>query len=219
MAKNERDTKKLQEKKDKVMLSKAKLSLTTVAIVLMVVAMAVGGFWLYHSGTSETRQAGLPKRVGQTSVSGPVDYTAARVDMTNIEYKTVGNNVVISLSEIKKNKIARFEFHSPKINDRQKNFAGEPLLPVLALVRPSGKLMVGVSYCEPCRSTTFHTESDLTLTCNKCGTKWDLESLTPQSGSPDCQRFPPDEIKVTVKGDKVIMAKEYLESWEPREQM
>ena len=207
----------LKEKKDKVMQKKAKLSMTSVLIIAIIAIMAAVGFWISRGGTSDTAQVKSPKQVERISVSGPVDYTQARVDMKNIDYKTKGDNVVISLDEVKKNKFVRFEFRSPKINVKQRNFAGEPLLPVMAMIAPSGKLLVAVSYCEPCRATTFHTESDLSLTCNKCGTKWDLESLIGWSGA--CTAFPPDELKVAVEDGKVLIPKGYLESWEPREEL
>lgn len=207
----------LEEKKAKVMQKRAKVSMTSVLIIAVVVIMAAGGFWLSRSGTPETEQVKSPKQIDRVTVSGPVDYTQGRVDMTNIDYTTKGDNVVISLDEVKKNKFVRFEFRSPKINVKQRNFAGEPLLPVMAMVAPSGKLLVAVSYCEPCRATTFHTEKDSSLTCNICGTKWDLETLIAWSGA--CQAFPPDEVKVAVKDGKVLIPKGYLESWEPREEL
>ncbi|MDP1809565.1 MAG: Fe-S-containing protein [Actinomycetota bacterium] len=217
MATTETNIERLQEKKDKFMQKKAKLSSTSLLIILLIGTMVVGGFFLSRSGSSDTRQVKPPKQVPRIAVSDPVDYTQARVDMKRISYKTEGDSVVLSLADIKKNKFVRFEFHSLKINVRQRNFAGKPVLPVLALIVPSGKLMVGVSYCEPCRSTTFHTESDGSLTCNICGTKWDLESLLAWSGA--CMPFPPDEIKVAVKGNKVLIPKGYLESWKPRKQL
>lgn len=207
----------LKEKKAKVMQKKAKVSMTSVLIIAVIAIMAAGGFWISRSGTSETRQVKPPKQVRRAKVSGPVDFTQGRVDMQNIDYKTEGKNVVISLNEVKKKKFVRFEFRSPKINVKQRNFAGEPLLPMMAMVAPSGKLLVAVSYCEPCRATTFHTEKDSSLTCNICGTKWDLESLIAWSGA--CMPYPPDEVQVAVTGGKVLIPKAYLESWEPREEL
>ncbi len=204
----------LKEKKAKVMEKKAKVSMTSVMIIGIIAVMAGAGLWISRSSGSETRQVKPPKQVRRLAVSDPVDYTQKRVDMKKISYKTEGGSVVISLKEVIKNKFVRFAFRSPKINVKQRNFAGKPVLPVLAIIMPSGKLMVGVSYCEPCRSTTFHTEEDSSLTCNICGTKWDLESLIAWSGA--CMPYPPDEVKVAVKGDKILIPRDYLEAWEPR---
>lgn len=216
MATSEKEAERLQEKKDKVMRNKTRLSSTSILIILMVGAMAIGGFLIWRGGSDE-QQIKPPKQVRRLTVSSPIDYGKKRVDMKSVAYKIAGDKVVISLSEVKKNRLVRFEFRSPKINVRQRNFAGKPVLPVMALIVPSGKLMVGVSYCEPCRSTTFHTEEDMSLTCNVCGTKWDAESLIAWSGA--CMPFPPDEVKVDVKGDKILIPKAYLESWQPRKEM
>ena len=215
MATSEKEAERLQEKKDKVMRNKTRLSSTSILIIIMVGAMAVGGFFLSRGGSDEPRIK-PPKQVRRLTISSPIDYSK-RVDMKSIAYQTTGDKVAISLNEVKKNRLVRFEFRSPKINVRQRNFAGKPVLPVMALIVPSGKLMVGVSYCEPCRSTTFHTEQDMSLTCNVCGTKWDAESLIAWSGA--CMPFPPDEIKVDIKGDKILIPKDYLERWQPRKEM
>jgi len=217
MATTESGVNRLQEKKDKVMQKKAKLSSTSILILLIIGAMAAVGIFIWRSGDPDTKQVKPPKQVPRVAVSGPVDYTEARVDMKRVDYKTAGDNVILSLADIEKNKFVRFDFHSKKLSVRQRNFAGKPVLPVMALIVPSGKLMVGVSYCEPCRSTTFHTERDISLTCNVCGTKWDLESLLAWSGA--CMPFPPDEVKVAVKDGKVLIPKGYLESWQPRKEM
>lgn len=220
MATTDKDTNKnidkLQDKKDKVMRKKTGLSSTTILIGLMIGAMAVGGFMLTRNGAQAGKQVNTPKHVRRISISGPVDYTEERVDMKKVPHKTEGKWITIKLSDVKKHKLVRFEFRSPKINVKQRNFAGKPVLPVMAMVTPPGELMVGVSYCEPCRSTTFHTERDLSLTCNICGTKWDAESLIAWSGA--CMPFPPDEIKVEVKDGKILIPKAYLEEWEPREE-
>ncbi len=213
---SEKGTDKLKEKKAEVMRKKTGISTTTVAILFIVGAMAVGGFAITRNGAQAGKQVNTPKKVERISISGPIDYTQERIDMKKISFKTEGKWLTLKVSDIKKNKMVRFEFRSPKINVKQRNFAGEPLLPVMAIIMPSGDLMVGVSYCEPCRSTKFHTEPDLSLTCNVCNTKWDLESLIAWSGA--CMPFPPDEIKVKVKDGKVWIPKAYLEKWEPRKE-
>src|SRR3990170_2733400 len=208
---------RLQEKKDKVMQKKARLSSTSVLIILIIGTMVIGGFFLARSGVKAEQQVKPPKQVPRIAVSDPVDYSKSRVDMKRVKHWIEGDKVVFSLADVKKNKLIRFEFRSPKINVKQRNFAGKPVLPVMAMIVPSGKLMVGVSYCEPCRSTTFHTEPDMSLTCNICGTKWDVETLIAWSGA--CMPYPPDEIKVEVKEGKVYIPKGYLEAWQPRKEV
>lgn len=224
----------LKEKKNKVTKKKAGLSATTTIIGLALIAMIGGGAYMLTRGqtnqpTSLLDSAGgaaqsgapagavQPKVVDRVSVSDPVDYTAAgRVDMTNVEYTVEGDKVVLPLEEVKKNKIVKFTYKSDAITLETRNLAGKPELPVMAMISPSGKLMAGVAYCEPCRSTSFHSEGDNTLTCNLCGTKWDLETMAPRSGA--CSAFPPDELKAEVQDGKVFISKTDLESWKPRKE-
>lgn len=211
------ETNRLQEKKDIVMQKKARLSSTSLLIILLLGTMIVGGFFVTRGGVDKDKKIDPPKQVPRLKASGPVDYSEKRVDMKKVDYKIEGDKVAISLDQIKKHRLVRFEFRSSRLNVKQRNFAGKPVLPVMALIVPSGNLMVGVSYCEPCRSTTFHTEPDMSLTCNICGTKWDVETLIAWSGA--CMPFPPDEIKVEINDGKVMIPRNVLEAWEPRKEL
>ncbi len=213
--------KKPQSKKKKVTQNKAKVSSTTILIGALMLIMVGGGVAIVLGGGSgsesvvgarSTAPAEAP--ITRTSISEAVDYTVGRVDMAPIDYQVAGDMVKIPVAEVLKSKLVRFAFQSPNVRTEDRNFAGLPELPVLAMVSPSGKLTVGIAYCEPCRSTTFHTEEDATLTCNSCGTKWDAETLEPRSGA--CGAYPPDEIEVEVKDGEILIPKSTLETWQPR---
>lgn len=212
-------SKKFKAKKKKVTKKSAKISSTTIIIVALLTVLVGGGLYLAFSGDEDgARTANAQsarEEITRISVGGPVDYTLGRVDMAGIEYEEDEDLVTLQVDDIKQNRLVSFAFESQKIDGETQNFAGEAKLPVMAMVAPSGDLMVAVSYCEPCRGTTFHTEQDGTLTCNVCGTKWDLETLTARSGA--CGAFPPDEIQVEVEDGTVKIPKEKLESWTPRE--
>lgn len=208
---------RLQQKKDKVLKKQAKLSSTSLLIIFIVSIMVVGGVILTQTGNSQQKQIKPPKQVPRVKISEPVDYTQARIDMKKVTNTAKeGRWLTLPVATVKQYKMVRFVFRSPKINVKQRNFAGKPELPLIAMIVPSGNLMVGVSYCEPCRSTTFHTEQDLSLTCNICGTKWDAETFIAWSGA--CMPYPPDEIKVEIKNGKIYIPIDYLEKWKPRVQ-
>lgn len=208
---------RLLEKKEKVLKKQKKLSSTSLLIIFIISTMVIGGIILNQTGSSQEKQIKPPKQVPRVKVSEPVDYSQARVDMKKVTNVTKeGRFLTLPVATVVKNKLVRFVFRSPKINVKQRNFAGKPELPLIAMIVPSGKLMVGISYCEPCRSTTFHTEQDLSLTCNICGTKWDAETFIAWSGA--CMPYPPDEVKVTVKNQKIYIPVDYLEKWKPRVQ-
>jgi uncharacterized protein len=207
---------KLQQKKDKVTKKQAKLSLSSIVIIAVIATMAVGGVFVSRAGGDKV-QIKPPKQVPRIKVADRIDYgEMKRVDMKKIDHEVEGDWVTFSVEDVKKYNLVRFEFRSPKINVKQRNFAGKAALPVMAMIAPSGKLMVGVSYCEPCRSTTFNIQPDRSITCNICSTKWDLETLIAWSGA--CMPFPPDEVEVEVRDGKVWIPKEVLEKWVPREE-
>lgn len=202
---------RLQEKKDKVMSKQPKVSSTSVLIIAIVLIMIGGGVFL--SLGQATDRPRPRKKITRTVVSQPLQiYTQRRVDMTKIKLTDEGDYLTVPLEPVRKYRMVRFEYN--KVSVRQRNFAGRSALPLIAYVLPSGQLFVGVSYCEPCRSTTFHTETDFTLTCNICNTKWNLETLTALSGA--CMPYPPDELKAQVREGKIWIEKTAVSSWQPR---
>ncbi len=74
----------LQKKRDKVTKKSARISSTTVLIGILLVGMIGGGVALTvdRSTGSEIKR---PKQVERVKVTGPVDYTEARVDMKKID--------------------------------------------------------------------------------------------------------------------------------------
>lgn len=91
--------------------------------------------------------------------------------------------------------------------------AGGNILPLLAYIAPSGRLVVATSFCEPCRSVKFHFEGNQ-LVCDTCFTRWDLNTLLGVSGG--CISYPPEEVTAEVRGDQIFVPKADLEAWVPR---
>ncbi len=219
--KNKNTNRKSPPKKAKAVQGQAKISSATILIGALLLIMIGGGVAITLSGNSgsgeQVAKAAPAVTTNRASISDPVDFSQGRVDMSPIEYTVEGDSVKVSVAEVVAKKLVSFAFLSPEVRIEDRNFAGRPELPMMAMVSPSGKLTVGVSYCEPCRGTTFHTEEDGTLTCNSCGTKWDAETLEARSGA--CGAYPPDEIEVTVEDGQVLIPKSTLESWEPRAEL
>ena len=102
---------------------------------------------------------------------------------------------------------------APLSTDYQQLMGGN-ILPLLAYIAPSGKLVVASSLCEPCRGTSFSIDGD-NLVCDKCFTKWDLDTLQGVSGA--CQSFPPVQMQTQLKDDgTVVVDVAQLEAWAPR---
>lgn len=140
----------------------------------------------------------------RAAVTGSQDYTASgNVEMTDVTAKVTGGQVSVPLSALKAKKLLYFKY--------QKNGVDVPLM---AMLTPSGRVFTGSAMCEPCRSDRFHTEPDGTLTCNACGTKWDLETLKGISGG--CPNYPPQEMKNQVQGGQIVLKEGDVRAWQPR---
>jgi uncharacterized membrane protein len=138
-------------------------------------------------------------------------YSKGPIEMTSVEPAVADGYVTIPLAEVKARKLASFQYEAVRVPDEK---GGETALPLLSYIAPSGRVVTAVSLCEPCKSTTFHTEIDGTLVCNVCGTKWDLENLKSVSGA--CGDYPPLEIANEVEGDLIRIKEADLLSWKPR---
>jgi hypothetical protein len=142
----------------------------------------------------------LPASYTEPSVGSAAAYTAT-IQMTNVTPTQDKKQISISLSDLKSDKIVYFEYQK----------AGSPPIPMMAYIKPSGKLFVGVSLCPPCQSKRQRIDADGTLTCESCGTKRDLETGVGISGA--CRLYPADEVPATVVGGKIIVQNTVLDGW------
>lgn len=149
---------------------------------------------------------------------GAQPYTS-KVSMTEINAKEEsGGKISISLSEVQRDLFVLFKYDKNKVENRSFGTQG---LPLLSYISPNGDLVVAVSMCEPCKSIRFRIEPDGTLTCLACGTKFDMETLAGISGA--CVQYPPDEVKYTIQGDKIMVdpfqkmaSGKTVATWKPR---
>ena len=113
-----------------------------------------------------------------------------------------GKAIVATLSTVKEKKFIWTEY---KANGKR--------VPLMAVIQPDGKVMVAVSFCEPCKGETFHITGNQ-LVCNVCGTVWDLQTLKGLSGG--CQTYPPEALTYTLNGDNLEIPQTVLDAWVPR---
>lgn len=186
------------------------------AVILAVVAVVVigGAYALSNRSsegqaptatTSETKYAGrlLPANYVAPKVADVTVY-AKTIPMTVIEAAQDEKGFTVPLDSIVANKIVRFDY-------LQQN--GETL-PMIAYVKSSGKLFVGVSYCPPCQGEGQRIAADGTLTCESCGTRRTLETNEGLSGA--CKLYPLDEIPAVVDADTIVIDSAVLDSWTPQ---
>ncbi|MCZ7665037.1 MAG: DUF2318 domain-containing protein [Thermoleophilia bacterium] len=180
-------------------------------VALIGVAVAVllfGGFYGYVRW-QESRQ------VGGVVVMPDVRYPAAQVEMVTLDSATqTADGIAIPLADLEKDYIVGFTY--ARTNPMPEGYqlaAGGNVLPLMAYIAPTGRLVVATSFCEPCRSTTFHFE-DKQLVCDVCFTRWDLSTLIGIGGG--CFDYPPEEVAAEVRGDRVFVPQADLEAWVPR---
>lgn len=141
----------------------------------------------------------LPQGYEEPNVGGGI-FSGAK-EMTPITAATTDAGLEFAVNDVSANKIVSFEYAK---SDAEK-------IPMIAYVKPSGRLFVGVSYCVPCKGTGQDIGSDGTLTCRSCGTKRDLESGVGVSGP--CKLYPLDELPVKLQGDKIVVDKPAVDNW------
>lgn len=136
----------------------------------------------------------------ESSVAGASQYSAP-VEMTDVTAAQDAKQISVSLADVVKDKIVYFEYKK----------ADGSTIPMLAYVKPSGKLFVGVSFCPPCQGKRQSIQPDGTLRCSSCGTKRDLETGAGISGA--CRLYPTDEVPAKVVGGKIVIDSSALDSW------
>ncbi|MBI4530538.1 MAG: DUF2318 domain-containing protein, partial [Candidatus Latescibacteria bacterium] len=149
-----------------------------VVSVAAVVVIIAGVFVVRNRPEKNTAIASQPK------VIEGVDYGGQVVKMVEIASTVEDGKIAVPLDVVTTSKLVRFVY-----ND----------LPLVAYLTPSGRVITGVSMCEPCRSTRFHIQDEM-MVCNSCETRWTLEDLEGVSGG--CLNYPPDVIPSTVAGGK-----------------
>lgn len=177
-------------------------------IGLAVAVIIFGGVYGY------TRYQGS-RQVGGIVVMPHVKYPAAQIEMVTVgTAKRTADGMAFPLADLKKNYIVGFTYgRTKRMPEGYQSAAGGNILPLMAYVAPTGRLVVATSFCEPCRSTTFHFDGNQ-LVCDVCFTRWDLSTLIGVSGG--CFDYPPEEVTAEVRGDQVFVPQADLEAWIPR---
>lgn len=203
MAKRKKSgSKKEQFMKKKASKSKIPWAFGGAAIALAIFAIA--GFVFSPKG------GGNSSAEGRQKVANTQTYSQ-EIGMTEISSEVENGKLAVDLGDITKNQMVGFTYEGSQVDLG----VGEKAdMPLVAFVDNNGNLAVSVALCEPCKSIKFHIEEDNTLTCNTCGTKWNINDLAPVSGS--CAQYAPDALSYTISGGKVIVDEAELKSWTAR---
>ncbi len=181
------------EKKYTKVLSVQKKKYAIVGMVLLTVSM------LFPAILSLSACSGADK----TGYSvGKIDYKNNIIQMTEVASFTENGKISILISDITDHSIIYTEYNTDNL-----------MIPLMAYVAPSGKLVTAVSICEPCNSRRFFIE-DNALVCSACYTRWELEDLKPISGG--CLNYPPDAQEYEVEDDSLLLDESVISTWKPR---
>lgn len=186
-------------KRDKFTQPKKKSKAPIIGVVAVLVVALLVGVKLMSSQKSDA-DSKATAAVGQT-----VKYSAnEKLQQVKIPLPKVENGkvTVASLNDLKNKKFIWTEY---KENGKR--------VPLTAIVKPNGKVVVAVSICEPCNGETFHITGNQ-IVCNVCGTTWDLETFKGLSGG--CQDYPPEILNYTQNGDNLEIEQSVLNTWHPR---
>lgn len=183
----------------------------TVGAVVAVLVIVGAVFYFQHL---ESLQA------GGIQVMEKVDYPAAQVVMTTLsedETEQDAEGISFPLDSLLDKYVVGLTYQrETSMPEGYQMAAGGNILPLLAYVAPSGRLVVATSFCEPCRSTSFtiDTTGGNELVCDVCYTRWELDTLMGIGGG--CFDYPPEEVGAQLIGDRVLVPRGDLESWVPR---
>jgi uncharacterized membrane protein len=166
---------------------------------IVAVLVIVGSYFVFGNSDKSSASVNAAADTGQK-----VNYSANdNLEQTVLESKVEnGKELVTTLSTVKEKKFIRTDY---KANGKT--------VPLTAFIQPDGKVMVAVSFCEPCKGSSFHISGNQ-LICNTCGTTWDLQTLKGISGG--CQTYPPQALTYSLNGDKLELPQAVLDAWAPR---
>jgi hypothetical protein len=190
--------------------SRTGLIIVAVVAVLAVAAIVVSGLGgqkgtVLEPTAEEARYMGrlLPATYEPPTVAEPLEYRSVW-KMKELTATLGDTQLTVPLADVTDARIVHFEYEA----------SGAGALPLVAYVRPSGALFVGVSYCPPCQGEWQTIQADGTLTCNSCGTKRDLETMVGISGT--CKLYPLDELPATIVDGNISIDRSAIDSWTPQ---
>ncbi|GAB6155956.1 DUF2318 domain-containing protein [Desulfosporosinus burensis] len=168
-------------------------------IGIITVMIMIGTYFMVVNNDKPSTSVKAAADIGQKMNYSQND----KLEQTIVESKVEnGKAIVTTLSAIKDKKFIWTEY---KANGKR--------IPLTAFAQPDGKVMVAVSFCEPCKGETFHITGNQ-IVCNVCGTTWDLQTLKGLSGG--CQAYPPEALTYSLNGDNLEIPQTVLDAWAPR---
>lgn len=169
-------------------------------VAIVILLSVVGGVqvWSYYHEPEEVQYFG-------EAVADPRSYKGKIRKMTEINPELEENELKFSLHKVDRHDIVFFEIERKD----------EVSVPVMAYITPTGRLFVGVSFCEPCGGTSFSLAGEALLS-EKCRTLFHIEDHSFVSGSRRCREYPPQPLDYKLEQEMIAIPLEDVKEWEPR---
>jgi len=192
-------TNKRKEKNHKFTQKKQSKAGLYSIVGIVAVMIIIASYFAFGNSDKPSASVNATADAGQKVNYSPND----KLEQTVVESKVEnGKAIVATLSTVKEKKFIWTDY---KANGKR--------IPLTAFIQPDGKVMVAVSFCEPCKGETFHITGNK-IVCNVCGTTWDLQTLKGISGA--CQTYPPQALTYSLNGDNLEIPQTVLDAWAPR---
>ncbi len=174
-------------------------------VIFMFFLVAVVGLTWFMMANQQT--VAIVKRYegGNYNIGKSVKYKGGQyIDMVDFPYVVQDGKMVFPVDKVIEAKL---------VNMDTGYVAAGLKKAITAYIAPSGRLVVALAICEPCRSTNFYIDGYV-LVCKVCGSRWLLNDLQGVSGG--CLAYPPEELPYEVKDGMIYVPDKIIQDWAPR---
>ncbi|MCX8118491.1 MAG: DUF2318 domain-containing protein [Desulfobacterota bacterium] len=184
-----------QEKREKVLGKKRRRPAWTYLLLLGAALLLTGVAYGILSGRRDPGPS-------QPRVTEKLDYRGQTIRMAEVQVKVENGKILLPLQTLKEKKMVWFEYEGNGLR-----------VPLYAYLTMAGRVVTGISLCEPCRSTRFRIQ-DQKLVCNACDTEWEIGTHRGIRGG--CMEYPPEIIPSSLEGDWIVIEEKAILEWRPR---
>ncbi|MGA1847153.1 Fe-S-containing protein [Deferribacter abyssi] len=189
------------ELKEKLMNDEVRYRGPNKIIIFMFVFIAIVGIGAFVINAKKDSVPIKRYSGGNYNIGKSMNYKGKEINMTDISNNVENGKVILDLSQVIKHRIVYTEYQNKKL---------KKTVPLAVFITPSGRIVVVISMCEPCRSQRFRIRDNI-LVCETCGTRWFLNDLRGISGG--CVNYPPEEIPYKVDNGKVYIDENIVKNW------
>lgn len=153
-----------------------------------------------YYGLNQLGGSNYPSMVSGVFYDAPI--VSAESGKVTVPEEVLENNKMVFVDVKLEDTTEEFTYLGRKI--LLNSYRDAEYLPLVIIETPKGKTISGVRVCEPCSSFSFHIVDIKYLSCDACGTRWDIETLQGISGG--CMNYPPPRLTTGLANGIIIEA-------------